>query len=76
MPVGELPSPEPIEIDWDKRPPDQEFADRIRQCVANLNEAVRVATIAGLDVETQLSGIGYASFSGNVAVRVYRKNFA
>lgn len=71
-----LPEPERFEVDWEKRPPDQEFADRIRQCVANLAEAIRVATIAGLTVETQLNDIGYASFNEHVAVQIYRKESA
>lgn len=68
-----LPTPELIQIDWDKRPPDQEFADRIRQRVADLREAIRVAAIAGLTVETNLSGIGYAPFDEHQAAIVYRK---
>ena len=45
-----LPRPNPITIDWENRPPDQEFADRIQ-------EAIRVATIAGLVVETRFEAV-------------------
>ena len=71
-----LPEPKPINIDWEKKPSDKEFANRIRQCVADLHEAIRVATIAGLDVETQLQYIGYAGFYENGSVTVYRKMHA
>lgn len=70
-----LPDAELFDVDWEHRPPDQEFGDRIRQCVSNLREAIRVATIAGLNVETQLNGIGYSHFNENGAVSVYRKMY-
>jgi len=71
-----LPEPERFQVDWANRPSDKEFADRIRQCVANLAEAVRMATIAGLYVETKLDYIGYAEFVEAESVRVFRKQFA
>ena len=49
---------------------DRQAANRIREVIATLHEAVVAATRRGLRVDCKLSGLGYANFDPNSSAAV------